>query len=113
VLPTSPEARAARYARKNWKALTRYRTTESETDNNTTERTIRGVAVGRGNWMFFGSDIGGRIVAVLAQLRGFCQRLNGNTFTWFKDVLASIGSYPTNRVAEPEFATLIWPTLSF
>src|SRR6185437_8712142 len=59
ALPKSPEGRAVRYALKNWKALTRYSEDGNlEIDNNATERTIRGVAVGRANWMFFGSDIG-------------------------------------------------------
>src|SRR5450755_4792594 len=33
-------------------------------DNNATERDIRGVAVGRNNWMFFGSDQGGNQIQV-------------------------------------------------
>src|SRR6185437_10562664 len=53
VLPKSPEGRAVRYALKNWKALTRYSQDGNlEIDNNGTERTIRGVVVGRGNWLF-------------------------------------------------------------
>ena len=101
VLPKSPEGRAVRYALKNWKALTRYSEDGNlEIDNNRTERTIRGVAVGRGNWMFFGSDLGGRTAAVLRSFVASCQRVNIDPFAWFKDVLARIGSYPINRVAE-------------
>ena len=72
VLPKSPEGRAVRYTLKNWTALTRYcEDGDLEIDNNATERAIRGVAVGRNNWMFFGSDQGGKTAAVLAELRGF------------------------------------------
>jgi transposase len=47
VLPKSPEGRAVRYALKNSRALTRYSEDGNlEIDNNQTERTIRGVAVG-------------------------------------------------------------------
>ena len=50
-----------RYTLKNWTALTRYcEDGDLEIDNNATERAIRGVAVGRNNWMFFGSDQGGK-----------------------------------------------------
>jgi transposase len=60
VLPKSPEGRAVRYTLKNWTALTRYCDDgDLEIDNNATERSIRGVAVGRHNWTFFGSDQGG------------------------------------------------------
>jgi transposase len=55
VLPKSPEGRAVRYALKNWRALTRYSEDGNlEIDNYHTERTIRGVVVGRGNWSFSG-----------------------------------------------------------
>ena len=66
VLPKSPEGRAVRYTLKNWTALTRYcEDGDLQIDNNATERAIRGVAVGRNNWMFFGSDEGGKTAAVL------------------------------------------------
>ena len=52
VLPKSPEGRAVRYALKNWVALNRYSEDgHLEIDNTGTERSIRGVAVGRNNWM--------------------------------------------------------------
>ena len=61
VLPKSPEGRAVRYTLKNWMALTRFCDDgDLEIDNNATERAIRSVAVGRNNWVFFGSDEGGK-----------------------------------------------------
>jgi hypothetical protein len=42
---------------KNWKALTRYlEDGDLPTDNNHTERSLRGLAIGRNNWTFFGSE---------------------------------------------------------
>jgi transposase len=65
VLPKSPEGRAVRYTLNNWTALNRYcEDGDLEIDNNHTERSIRGVAVGRNNWIFFGSDQGGHTAAV-------------------------------------------------
>jgi hypothetical protein len=91
VLPKSPEGRAVRYALKNWTALNRYSEDgDLEIDNTGTERSIRGVAVGRGNWMFFGSDAGGKTAAVLCSFIASCQRVNVEPFAWFKDVLASV-----------------------
>ena len=42
-------------------------------DNNRTERSIRGIAVGRGNWTFFGSDRGGKTAAVLRSFISSCE----------------------------------------
>jgi transposase len=101
VLPKSPEGRAVRYTLKNWTALTRYCDDgDLEIDNNATERSIRGVAVGRHNWTFFGSDRGGRMAAVLRSLVASCQRVGVDPFTWLKDVLSRISIHPITRVAE-------------
>jgi len=101
VLPKSPEGRAVRYTLKNWTALTRYcEDGDLEIDNNATERSIRGVAVGRRNWMFFGSDQGGKTAAVLRSFVASCQRAGVEPFAWFQDVLSRIASHPINRIAE-------------
>jgi hypothetical protein len=101
VLPKSPAGRAVRYALNNWTALKRY--TEDgnlEIDNNGTERTIRGIAVGRNNWLFFGSDTGGKTAAVLRSFVASCHRSSVDPFAWFKDVLSRIADHPITRLAE-------------
>ena len=101
VLPKSPEGRAVRYTLKNWTALTRYcEDGDLEIDNNATERAIRGIAVGRNNWTFFGSDQGGHTAAVLRSFVASCQRAEVEPFTWFKDVLSRIAAHPITRLAE-------------
>jgi transposase len=101
VLPKSPEGRAVRYALKNWAALNRYSENGNlEIDNTGTERSIRGLAVGRGNWTFFGSDVGGKTASVLRSFIASCQRVNVDPFAWFKDVLARIPNHPINRITE-------------
>jgi hypothetical protein len=101
VLPKSPEGRAVRYTLKNWTALTRYcEDGDLQIDNNATERAIRGVAVGRNNWLFFGSDGGGKTAAVLRSFVASCQRVDVEPFAWFKDVLSRIADHPISRIAE-------------
>jgi transposase len=101
VLPKSPEGRAVRYTLKNWTALTRYcEDGDLEIDNNATERAIRGVAVGRNNWIFFGSDYGGKTGAVLRSFVASCQRAGVEPFAWLKDVLSRIADHPITRLAE-------------
>ena len=85
----------------NWTALNRYiEDGHLEIDNNGTERTIRGIAVGRNNWVFFGSDKGGRTAAVLRSFVASCQRAGIDPFAWFKDVLSRIADHPITRLAE-------------
>lgn len=101
VLPKSPAGRAVRYTLKNWTALTRYADDgDLEIDNGATERALRGVAVGRNNWMFFGSDQGGKTAAVLRSFVASCQRVGVDPFAWFRDVLSRIAAHPITRLAE-------------
>jgi len=101
VLPKSPAGRAVRYTLKNWTALTRYcEDGDLEIDNNATERAIRGIAVGRNNWVFFGSDQGGSTAAVLRSFVASCQRVKVDPFAWFKDVLSRISDHPITRLTE-------------
>jgi hypothetical protein len=101
VLPKSPEGRAVRYTLKNWTALTRYcEDGDLQIDNNATERAIRGVAVGRNNWVFFGSDEGGKTAAVLRSFVASCQRVRVDPFVCLTDTLSRIADHPIHRLAE-------------
>ena len=75
VLPKSPSGAAVRYALNQWEALTRFlEDRELEIDNGATERANRDIALGRGNWTFFGSDNGGKTAAVLRSFVASCKR---------------------------------------
>lgn len=101
VLPKSAAARAVRYSLNQWKALTRFlEDGDLEIDNGATERANRAIAVGRGNWTFFGSDNGGRTAAVLMSFIATCRRNEVEPFAWFNDVLSRIAAHPANRIAE-------------
>jgi hypothetical protein len=74
VLPKSPSGAAERYALNQWEALTRFlEDGELEIDNGATERANRDIALGRGNWTFFGSDGDGKTAAVLRKLHRLLQ----------------------------------------
>jgi transposase len=101
VLPKSPEGEAIAYTLSNWKALTRYCDDgDLEIDNNGAERSLRGIAVGRRNWTFLGSDNGGRTAAVLASLIATCKRLGIDSFAYLRDLFEHISSHPQNRLAD-------------
>ena len=69
-------------------------------DNNPAERALRGVAIGRKNYLFAGSDAGGRRAAAMYSLVETA-KLNGiNPQAYLADVLARIAGHPAKRVAE-------------
>jgi transposase len=101
VLPKSPSGVAVRYALNQWEALTRFlEDGELEIDNGATERANRDIALGRGNWTFFGSDGGGKTAAVLRSFIASCQRSGVEPFAWFHDVLSRIPAHTITRLSE-------------
>ncbi len=60
--------------------------------------TLRGVAVGRKNWLFFGSDNGGRTASILTSFIATCKRLQINPFTYLRDVFDRISAHPISRL---------------
>jgi hypothetical protein len=101
VLPKSPEGQAIAYTLSNWKALARYCDDgDLEIDNNGAERSLRGVAVGRRNWTFLGSDNGGRAAAVLTSLITTSKRLGIDPFAYLRDIFERISSHAHTLLAE-------------
>jgi len=75
VLPKSPMGTAIGYALNNWEALMRYVDDgDLAIDNNVAERAIRPLAIGRKNYLFFGSDGGGRTAATLYSMVASAKR---------------------------------------
>ncbi len=73
----SDTAAAIRYALSRWPALTRYvEDGQLEIDNNAAERALRVVALGRKNFLFAGSNVGGDRAAAIYSLLGSA-KLNG------------------------------------
>src|SRR6266567_2693789 len=101
VLPKSPAGAAVRYALNQWEALTRFlEDGDLEIDNGASERANRPIAIGRGNWTFFGSDNGGKTAAVLLSFIGMCKRNAVEPFAWFRDVLTRVATHPISRIDE-------------
>ena len=67
----SSMALAIGYSLNNWRALNRFvEDGRIEADNNIAERALRAVAIGRKNYLHFGSDAGGQSAAVIYALLG-------------------------------------------
>jgi transposase len=97
----SDTAVAVRYALGQWKVLELYCDDgRLEIDNNSAERALRAVALGRKNYMFAGSDVGGERAAAVYSLIGTA-KLNGiNPETYLRDVLSRTSDHPINRIEE-------------
>ncbi len=101
VLPKGPLGQAIAYAQGNWKALTRYvEHGHLSIDNNSAERALRAVAVGRKNWLFAGSADAGRRAAVLMTLVGTCKLQGIDPQAYLADVLVRVATTPASRVGE-------------
>ncbi|WP_206240135.1 IS66 family transposase [Novosphingobium terrae] len=98
----SPLAEALRYAVKLKPQLLAYTDDgRLEIDNNPAENALRGICLGRKNWLFAGADCGGERAAAMCSLLETA-KLNGvNPQEWLTDVLDRIGKeHPINRIEE-------------
>ena len=101
-LPRKSETAAAiHYALGRWDALIRYLDDgRIELDNLIAERALRPVAVGRRNYLFAGSNNGGRRAAVLYSLIGSAKMNGLDPEAYLRHVLSRIAEHPINRIEE-------------
>jgi transposase len=69
-------------------------------DNNVAERAIRPLAIGRKNWLFFGSEEGAKAGAVLFSLVQTCRGLDINPREYLEDVMRRIMGHSIQRLQE-------------
>lgn len=101
VLPKSPLGEAVRYLTNQWDALQRF--TEDgrfRIDNNGAENQLRGVAIGRKNWLFAGSFEGARRAALLYSLVQSCTLIDVSPFDYLKDVLIRVATHPQRLIGQ-------------
>jgi transposase len=92
-------ATAIRYAISRWTALTRYVDDgRLEMSNNAAERAIRPLALGRKNYLFAGSDAGGRRAAIMYTLIETAKLNDLDPEAWLADVIARIADHPINHI---------------
>ena len=101
VSAKSEIAQAIGYSLVRWTALTRYVDDgRIEIDNSAAERALRGVALGRNNYLFMGSDAGGERAAAMYSLVETA-KLNGlDPQAYLREVFARIAGHPINRIEE-------------
>jgi hypothetical protein len=101
VLPKSPLGEAISYSLNHWAALIRpLEAGFLEIDNGASERAMKPVALGRKNWLFAGSDEGGKTAATLMSLCTTCKDLGIDPFAYLRDVLDRVSTHPMSRIDE-------------
>ena len=101
LAPKSETAAAIHYALGLWDALARYLDDgRIELDNMIAERALRGIAIGRRNYLFAGSDAGGRRAAILYSLIGTARLSGLDPEAYLRHVLARVGEHPIKRIEE-------------
>ena len=97
----TPLAAAIRYAITRLKHLRPYLDHGVlEIDNNTAERAMRGVAIGRKYYLFMGSEGGGKAAAIAYTLIETAKLNSIDPQAWLTDTLARIADHEINRIDE-------------
>lgn len=99
VSAKSELGRAIAYTLKRWTALTRFLDDGRICmTNNAAERALRGVAIGRGNWTFAGSDRGGERAAAIYTLVETAKLNTVDPQAWLADALARLPDQPAAKI---------------
>jgi len=100
-LPKSPMGEAMQYIDNQWERLQVYLSDgRLPIDNNAAERSIRPLAIGRKNWMFFASESGGHAAAVILSFMQTCKLLKIDPWKYLRDVIARIAGHPASSLHE-------------
>jgi transposase len=107
ALPASTLGKAASYTLALWPRLTRFlEYAELELSNNLTENSMRGIALGRRNWIHLGSREAGPKVAAILSVLETCRRKGIAAREYLSSVLPGLGAVSIQRIAE--FTPLAW-----
>ncbi len=103
TLPSLPGrgelAKAMRYAVTRMKRMKIYLDDgRLELDNNIAERSIRGIAIGKKNYLFAGSDSGGENAAVIYSLVETAKLNNVEPHAWLTKVIQNIADHPMKQI---------------
>ena len=98
-LPKSALGLAIQYALNLRPALERHIEDGAlDIDNNACDRSLRGIAIGRRNWLFTGSEAGGTAAAAMFTLIGIAN-LNGvDPYAYLRDIFTRLPTTPLNQL---------------
>jgi transposase len=99
--PKNDLAKAIHYMLVRWASFTRFLDDGRIClSNNAAERALRGVALGRRNWTFAGSDAGGRRAAAVYSLIETCKLNDVDPRAWLAYTLEKLPDHSAKRINE-------------
>ena len=99
--PRSGMGRAIRYLLKYFREHGMFlRHATIPPDNNIAEASLRRIALGRSNYLFFGNENAGHNFAVLYTLVATCEKHGVNAIDYLTDVLIRVQKHPARRIDE-------------
>lgn len=100
-LPQSGLGKALTYALNEWESLQVFIDDgRLEIDNNLVENAIRPTAIGKKNWLFFGTECSGQTAAILYTLVESCRRYQIDPESYFRHVLSLLPSATTSQIKD-------------
>jgi transposase len=101
ALPASALGKAVSYTLSLWHKLTRFlEYPELELSNNLAENSMRGVALGRKNWIHIGSEEAGPKVAAILSVIESCRRLGLPAREYLASILPGLANRPVQQVSQ-------------
>lgn len=101
LLPKAAFTKAINYYQSLAPYLQNYLTNpDARLDNNVAERGLRPLTIGRKNWLFVGSEDGGKSAATILSLVQTCRHLGINPLEYLDDVLRRIMGHPARLIHE-------------
>ena len=84
-----------------WDGLTRYCENGAlAIDNNLSERMVRPIVIGRKNYLFLGSDSGGKAAAILYSVMASAKSNQLERFAYVRDLLLRVSGERTEHLPE-------------
>jgi transposase len=100
VLPKSPLGTGAKYILKQEMTLRAFlEDPRLPQTNNAAERALRPVAVGRKNWLFFGSTKGGKVASAMYSIMLSCRAIDVNPEAYLTYISEAIARTPATQIA--------------
>lgn len=100
-LPQSGLGKALAYAFNQWTSLQVFlKDGRIEIDNNLVENAIRPTAIGKKNWLFFGTECSGQTAAILYTLVESCRNHHIDPESYFRHVLSVLPAATTSQIKD-------------
>lgn len=109
LLPSNPLSKALKYARARHASLQVFLSNpDVPIDTNHLERALRGIPMGRRNWLFCWTELGAKQVGIIQSLIVTCKLQGVDVYTYLVDVLQRVSEHPAKNVID--LTPRIWKT---